>query len=183
MGLDIGSHSCDLIFAGYPRRMPAIADDAIRILLDAGLLGQKGGAGFYLHEPGAGARSQRRVNPRARQLLAARIAPAVVEISDEHIIERLMLAMIVESVHALAEGVVASAAELDRALLLGIGFPLRRGGALRHADALGAATLLARCEHYRHLGEAYAPPPLLQALARDGGRFHDEGADLSVPRT
>lgn len=183
VGLDIGSHSCDLIFAGYPERMPAIRNDAIRLLLAAGLLGQKSAAGFYLHERDAQGRLARRANPRARQLLAEHIGPATAELSDEAIIERLMLAMIVESVHALEEGVVASAAELDRALLLGIGFPPARGGALRYADALGAAWVLARCEHYRYLGEAYAAPRLLQALARRGGRFHEEDADPGVPRT
>jgi len=183
VGLDIGSHSCDLIFAGYPQRMPLIADDAIRILLGAGLLGQKSRAGFYLHDDVEGDRSQRQVNPRARHLLAERMPTATRELSDEAIIERLMLAMIVEAVHALEEGVVASAAELDRALLLGIGFPAWRGGALQHADTLGAAWVVARLEHYRHLGEAYAAPPLLQALARQGGRFHDEGAAPGAPRT
>lgn len=173
VGLDIGGHSCDLIFAGYPQRMPFIADDAIRILLGAGLLGQKSGAGFYLHEDAGDGRLPHQVNPRARQLLAAHIAPARSGLDDEAIIERLMLAMIVEAVHALEEGVVASAAELDRALMLGIGFPAWRGGALRYADELGAARVLARCEHYRHLGEAYEAPPLLRALARQGGRFHD----------
>lgn len=182
VGLDIGSHSCDLIFAGYPQRMPVIAHDAIRILLGAGLLGQKGGAGFYLHPHSDGGRGERQVNPRARQLLTRHIPAAVAELSDQAIIERLMLAMIVEAVHALEEGVVASAAELDRALLLGIGFPAWRGGALRYADELGAARVLARCEHYRHLGEAYEAPPLLRALARQGGRFHDEGADPCVPQ-
>lgn len=183
VGLDIGSHSCDLIFAGYPQRMPGIANDAIRILLAAGLLGQKSGAGFYLHETDSDGRPARQVNPAARQLLAEHIGPVTDELSDDAIIERLMLAMIVESVHALEEGVVASAAELDRALLLGIGFPAWRGGALRYADELGAARVLARCEHYRHLGDAYAPPPLLRALAREGGRFHDGGADPGDPRT
>lgn len=181
VGLDIGSHSCDLIFAGYPQRMPFIADDAIRLLLGAGLLGQKSGAGFYLHDAAGG--PDRRVNPRARELLAAHMPAAANSVSDDAIIERLMLAMIVESVHALQEGIVASAAELDRALLLGIGFPAWRGGALRYADDLGAATVIARCEHYRALGEAYAAPPLLRAMAREGRRFYGDDGYPSIERT
>lgn len=93
---------------------------------------------------------------------------------DGEILDRLMLPMIVESVHALQEQVVASAEELDRALLLGIGFPAMRGGALRHADELGAAQVVARCRRYLHLGAAYEPPRLLLEKARDGGRFHAE---------
>jgi len=173
VGLDVGSQSCDLIFAGYPQRMPGVDPDAFKLLLGEGWLGRKSGAGFYRYRLDAEGRQERTPNREARELLAARLAPGATP-DDSEIIERLMLPMIVESVHALQEQVVASAEELDRALLLGIGFPALRGGALRYADELGAAQVVARCQRYRYLGEAYAPPQLLLEKARDGGRFHAE---------
>ncbi|MFC5697452.1 3-hydroxyacyl-CoA dehydrogenase NAD-binding domain-containing protein [Pseudomonas sp. GCM10022186] len=175
VGLDVGTQSCDLIFASYPERMPALPRNAFRMLLGAGLYGQKGGAGFYLYQTGADGRPERRINPQAQRLLRERLAAEELPMDEAQIIDRLMLPMIVEAVHALQESVVTSAMELDRALSLGIGFPPLRGGALRYADELGAAEVLARCERYRHLGEAYEAPLLLRQLARDNGRFHATG--------
>ena len=172
VGLDIGTQSCDLIFASYPERMPPIECNAFRVLLDAGLYGRKSGAGFYLHQSDGDGRLVRSINPRAQQLLRERICATELQLDQAQIIERLMLPMIIEAVHTLQEGVVGCAMELDRALSLGIGFPTLRGGVLRYADELGARQVLARCEHYRHLGEAYEAPPLLVELARRDGHFH-----------
>ncbi|MBK4998757.1 hypothetical protein IAE37_001033 [Pseudomonas sp. S31] len=173
VGLDIGTLSCDLIFAGYPERMPHLPRNAFRVLLDAGLLGQKGGAGFYRYRSGEDGRLERSVNLQARQLLREQVASEALHLEDGQILDRLMLPMIIEAVHALQESVVGSAMELDRALSLGIGFPPLRGGALRYADELGAAQVVARCARYRHLGEAYEAPPLLRDLASRQGRFHE----------
>jgi 3-hydroxyacyl-CoA dehydrogenase/enoyl-CoA hydratase/3-hydroxybutyryl-CoA epimerase/enoyl-CoA isomerase len=175
VGLDVGAPSCDLIFASYPERMPALSLNAFHVLLEAGLYGQKGGAGFYLYRTDADGRPQRSVNPQARQLLRERLAAEELQLDAAQIIDRLMLPMIVESVHALQESAVASAMELDRALSLGIGFPALHGGALRYADELGAAEVVARCARYRHLGEAYEAPALLRELADRQGRFHLTG--------
>lgn len=173
VGLDTGSHVCDLIFAGYPERMPAVPGDAFKALLAEGRLGQKSGAGFYRYEAGPGGRPRKFPDPRAAELVAAaRLGPARC-FDDGEIIERLMLPLIIESIHALQEGVVASAAELDTALLLGLGFPAYLGGALVYADWLGAEHLLQRCAHYAALGPAYEAPALLRELAAHGGHFYD----------
>ena len=172
VGLDTGAHVCDVIFAGYPRRMPAVPGNALKALLAAGRLGQKNGKGFYRYEAGTGGRPARFPDPDAQALIAAARSGTAREFSDEEITERLMLALIVEAIHALEEGVVASAAELDTALLLGLGFPAYLGGALVYADWLGAAHLVSRCAHYAALGEAYRAPALLLELAVNDGRFY-----------
>jgi 3-hydroxyacyl-CoA dehydrogenase/enoyl-CoA hydratase/3-hydroxybutyryl-CoA epimerase/enoyl-CoA isomerase len=84
-----------------------------------------------------------------------------------------MLPMIVEAARALEEGVVASAAELDMALLLGLGFPAHAGGVLKYADWLGLARVVDRCDRYASLGPAYAPTPRMRAMAASGERFHE----------
>ncbi|MBK4998734.1 fatty acid oxidation complex subunit alpha FadB [Pseudomonas sp. S31] len=173
VGLDTGSHVCDLIFAGFPARMPAVPGNALKALLGAGRLGQKNGAGFYRYQAGDGGRPRKSPDLQAHAIVeAARSAPAR-HFDDVQIVERLMLALLVESIHALQEGVVASAAELDTALLLGLGFPAYLGGALAYADWLGAEHLLARCAHYADLGAAYHAPELLRELAARGKRFYD----------
>lgn len=173
VGLDTGSHVCDLIFAGYPERMSAVPGDAFKALLAEGRLGQKSGAGFYHYEAGAGGRPSKFPDARAAELIAtARPGPAR-SFTDDEIIERLMLPLIIESIHTLQEGVVASAAELDTALLLGLGFPAYLGGALVYADWLGAEHLLQRCAHYAALGPAYEAPDLLRELAASGAHFYN----------
>lgn len=174
VGLDTGAHVCDVIFAGYPERMPAVPGNAIKALLAEGRLGQKNGAGFYRYVSAAGGRPRKFSDASARALVAAQQAGGPRDFSDEEIVERLMLPLIVESIHALQEGVVATAAELDTALLLGLGFPAYLGGALVYADWLGAAYLLSRCEHHAALGEAYRAPALLRELAASDGRFYAE---------
>ncbi|SDB35001.1 fatty acid oxidation complex subunit alpha FadB [Pseudomonas sp. NFACC13-1] len=172
VGLDTGSHVCDLIFAGFPSRMTSVPGNAFKTLLADGRLGQKNGLGFYRYEPGPGGRPRKFSDERARQQIAAARPGLARHFEDDEVTERLMLALIIESIHALQEGVVASAAELDTALLLGLGFPAYLGGALVYADWLGAEHLLARCAHYVALGPAYEAPDLLRELAASGGCFY-----------
>ncbi len=56
------------------------------------------------------------------------------EFTEEEIIDRLMLPMIIETVRCLDEGIVESATEADMGLVYGVGFPPFRGGALKYAD-------------------------------------------------
>lgn len=180
VGLDVGTQSCDLIFASYPQRMPPLACNAFRLLQQQGWLGQKAGLGFYRYHTGADGRLQRSIHSEARQLLQQRLAAAPSTLSDQQILERLMLPMLVEAVHALEEGVVRTPAELDRALSLGIGFPAHRGGILRYADELGLDRVLACCRDYRYLGEAYQPPALLSELHARGEGFYPR-PDQHIP--
>lgn len=173
VGLDTGAHVCDVIFAGYPERMTPVAGNAIKVMLAAGRLGQKNGQGFYRYEAGEGGRPRKFTDPQSHALLAAVQPRDKRDFTDEEIIERLMLPLLVESILALEEGVVDSAVELDTALLLGLGFPAYLGGALVYADWLGAEHLLARCAHYAELGPAYQAPALLQQMAAQRRRFYD----------
>ena len=133
--------------------------------MEAGLLGRKGGAGFYRHW-----RGRRTLDPLAARLLrpARERRPASLEV----LAERMTLAMVNEAAHCLADGVVADAGTLDLALLYGAGFPPYRGGPLRHADALGLAKVEARLTALRaEKGERFRPAPLIEELAARGGRF------------
>src|SRR5690606_17479592 len=94
--------------------------------------------------------------------------------SDQQIVERMMLPLIFEAARCLEEGVVASAAELDMALLLGIGLPQYLGGALQYADWLGARKLIELSQQYRELGPQYEAPSSVQRMAEQNGRFYPE---------
>jgi 3-hydroxyacyl-CoA dehydrogenase/enoyl-CoA hydratase/3-hydroxybutyryl-CoA epimerase/enoyl-CoA isomerase len=83
------------------------------------------------------------------------------------IVERLLLALMLEAVRVLDEGVVGTAAEVDLGLQLGLGFPRHLGGPLHHADWLGLPEVCARAAR---AGEAV--PAALQARAARGERFY-----------
>jgi 3-hydroxyacyl-CoA dehydrogenase/enoyl-CoA hydratase/3-hydroxybutyryl-CoA epimerase/enoyl-CoA isomerase len=109
-------------------------------------------------------------------LLANIEAPALARCSDEELLERLMLPMVIEAVRCLEEGIAASAAEIDIALILGLGFPRYAGGPLKYADWLGMAYVVVRCDAYASLGPLYAPTDGMRAAARSGKTFRDPRA-------
>lgn len=176
IGIDTGSHVADMIAAGYPQRMPAIANDPLKLLLAQGRLGQKSGAGFFRYERGENGRAVKQVAPETRELLAAIQSHGARGFSDREIVDRLMLPFIVEAAHALEEGVVSSPGELDVAVLLALGCPAYIGGPLKYADWLGLDEVARRCDALRAHGAMYEPTPRMRQLAAGGGTFYAQGS-------
>ncbi len=85
--------------------------------------------------------------------------------SPGFVINRLYLPMVNEAFYVL-ESSLASAEEIDRCCLRGLGFPL---GPLAAADAFGLDILL-NCmrSFHKELGEKYRPAPLLVQLVKAG---------------
>jgi 3-hydroxyacyl-CoA dehydrogenase / enoyl-CoA hydratase / 3-hydroxybutyryl-CoA epimerase / enoyl-CoA isomerase len=166
VGMDTGSHVIDVISAGYPQRMRPPARNAIRALVQAGRLGQKSGGGFYDYDS-AGGKPKRSASAAARSVIAQVQRRAGTQLADEQVVERMMLPMLLEAIRCIEEEVVGSAAELDMAMLLGVGFPQYLGGPLQYADWLGLDQVLARCEA---LG--LEAPALLRGMAARGRRFY-----------
>lgn len=171
VGLDTGSHVNDVISAGYPERMPAPAQDALKLLASQGRFGQKSGLGFYRYEARSDGKPVRLPADDTHALLATLQAAGPRDFTPDEIVERMMLPMIVEAAHAIEEGVARSATELDRAMLLGLGFPAYAGGPLQYADWLGLQEVVARCERLHALGPAYEPTARMREMALRGERF------------
>ena len=93
------------------------------------------------------------------------------EFEAQEVIDRCMIPMVNEIARCLEEGIVASAAEADMALIMGIGFPPFRGGACRYVDQVGIANYVAMCEKYAYLGKAYEAPQLLLDMAAANKKF------------
>lgn len=172
VGMDTGSHVSDVISAGYPERMPHIEHDALRLMASQGRFGQKNGIGFYRYETDPNGKPRRSPVPESHALLASIQPQGTQDFSAQDIQDRMMLPLIVEAAHALEDGVVGSAAELDMAMLLGIGFPAYAGGPLKYADWLGLPEVVSRCERWQHLGAAYAPTPRMREMAAQGQRYY-----------
>ena len=172
VGMDVGSHVAKVISAGYPQRMTTPWQDVLSLMVEHGRFGQKTGAGFYRYEADASGRRVKQPAAESVGLISAVQPNGRRDFTDDEIVERLMLPMIIEAAIALEEGVVGSAAELDIALLLGVGFPRYAGGALRYADWLGIDRVVALSERHAHLGEPYRATPTLRRMAAAGHRFY-----------
>ncbi|MBK4738722.1 fatty acid oxidation complex subunit alpha FadB [Noviherbaspirillum pedocola] len=172
VGMDTGSHVSDVISAGYPERMPPLARDALRLMVEHERYGQKNGIGFYRYELDPAGKPRKHVAEDTAALLATIQPHGRCELSHTEIVERMMLPLMVEAAHALEEEVVATPAELDMALLLGIGFPKYLGGALKYADWLGLEAVVRRCDHYAHLGKHYQATTRMRTMASNGSRYY-----------
>ncbi len=90
---------------------------------------------------------------------------------------RLLLAMTNEAVIALQEG-VASAADIDLAMMAGIGYPKKKEGPLHFADELGIDQVLHELEDFAGtLGPRFWPAPMLRRMVDAGftGRMAGRG--------
>ena len=105
-------------------------------------------------------------------MLTAGQDPQGAEISDEEIIDRMMVPMIIETARCLEEGIVETANEADMGLIMGIGFPPFRGGALKLADRQGLATLCDKADRFSHLGKLYEPTESMRDMAAKGATYY-----------
>jgi 3-hydroxyacyl-CoA dehydrogenase/enoyl-CoA hydratase/3-hydroxybutyryl-CoA epimerase len=86
----------------------------------------------------------------------------------------MIFAMVNEAAMILDEKIVASAAELDLAMIMGTGFPPFRGGLLRYADKLGVPYIVARLDDLaqKH-GKRFLATAPLRRLAEGDGKFYE----------
>jgi len=172
IGLDTGSHVNDVISAGYPEHMPELKLDALRLLASRGRYGQKNGIGFYRYQSDASGKPKRYLAEDTHALLAEVQPQGRRTFSDQEIVERMMLPLIIEAARALEAGVVGSPAELDMALLLGLGFPAYLGGALKYADWLGLREVVRASVRYQHLGPEYQATERMREMAANEQRYY-----------
>jgi 3-hydroxyacyl-CoA dehydrogenase/enoyl-CoA hydratase/3-hydroxybutyryl-CoA epimerase/enoyl-CoA isomerase len=172
VGIDTASHVNDVISAGYPDRMPPLENDALRLMAQHKRFGQKNGIGFYRYESDPNGKPKKLPAIDTHELLSAVQPHGCKEFSDTEIVERMMLPVIIEAAYALEEGVVATPAELDMALLLGVGFPKYLGGALKYADWIGLAKVVELADKYAYLGKAYQATPRMREMAAHGRTYY-----------
>ena len=143
------------------------------LLVEAGRLGQKTSRGAFDYMPGS--RRPARAPEVEALLLAESLRLGVPRrvIADDEIATRCVFALINEGAQLLAEGIAASAGDIDAIWCNGYGFPRARGGPLFYADTLGPSLVL---QGIRQLGELHGarywtPSPLLVEIAGRGEKF------------
>jgi 3-hydroxyacyl-CoA dehydrogenase/enoyl-CoA hydratase/3-hydroxybutyryl-CoA epimerase/enoyl-CoA isomerase len=147
---------------------------ALDVMFDAKRYGQKNGLGFYKYETDPKGKPKKTPDPESYELLKAAQPKGPADMSEEEIVDRHMLPMIIETVRCLDDGIVETPTEADMGLVYGVGFPPFRGGALKYADTIGLKTILEKCEKYAHLGKLYQPTDSMKKMAAEGKTFYSK---------
>ena len=167
VGIDVSSHAGASLHGALGDRLtPA---PALLELGRTGRLGKKGGLGFYRYEDGKDKGIDDSIYAELPSVPTpgASEAGTIAGADGERVVRRrLVLAMINEAARILGDGIAASAADVDLAMIMGTGFPPFRGGLLRFADTLHPRGLVDRLEQLAEVhGERFTPAPTLVRLA------------------
>jgi 3-hydroxyacyl-CoA dehydrogenase len=139
-----------------------------------GRLGRRSGSGWYAYPEGGG---KPQPDPEIGTLLArhaARHGLRQRQIEDDEVRDRLILAMVNEGARLIDEGIVAGPAEIDVALVHGIGFPAHLGGPMWWADGQGLDGIVATLSRFMvdQGGDLWQPAAGLMQRAAQGRSFY-----------
>lgn len=164
VGIDVAAKVAGILTEAFGDRMTK--SSVVEKLYADGRYGKKNGKGLYRYEGG----KRKGPDPAVYGILGVRSPhPA----DAKQVVERMVLAMINEAALILDEKLVASAGELDLAMIMGTGFPPFRGGLLRYADALGTPYILARLDELStSAGPRFRASAPLKRLAQNDGKFY-----------
>ena len=170
VGMDTADHAASVMADGIPERMAKVENDPVTLLFKEERLGQKNAKGFYNFSKDKRGKPKKDAAPEAYELIKPHQAE-VSEFSSEEIIARLMIPMANEAIRCLEEGIVASAAEADMALIYGLGFPPFRGGIFRYIETMGLANFVELADKYAHLGPIYQITDGVRQMAAEGKSY------------
>lgn len=159
LGFDVCREVVNALLDAYGSRMePAEIWERLYTLKRYGV---KAGAGFYLY----GERAGKEDRELAKVLQGLRGKPHA---AGEFSANRIVLPMVNEAIRCLEEH-VCTAADVDLAVVAGLGFPQAKGGILHYADELGLQVVLTELERLVKLhGERFWPAPLLKRKVAAG---------------
>ncbi len=126
IGFDIALHASNVMSDAFPQRL--VQSTLIEELMGSGLLGKKGGIGFYTY-----ADKRETLNTDINDFREKHDFHH----EEERIIKRLIWPMISEAALCLDEKIIDSPQVVDTGMIFGTGFPPFRGGLLRYADSVG----------------------------------------------
>ena len=171
VGIDTGVHASKIMAEAFPDRMAYSSKTILEVMYENKRFGQKNGLGFYEYEIDKKGKPVKKVNPAVYELIKPMVKKQI-EITDEEIVMRMMIPMIVESSRCLEDKIVESPVEVDMGLLLGLGFPPFRAGALKYADTIGMKKLEEESKKYSSIGHLYDFTPFMKGLAAENKTYY-----------
>ena len=172
VGIDTAFHAGGVMAEGFPDRMSQGVQTIISKMFEQEWFGQKNEKGFYIHTKDKKGKPKKEANPEIDDFLRYLEVGSGEGISDEDIIDRMMLPMLMESSRCLEDQIVQTPVEVDMGVVYGLGFPPFRGGIFRWADSVGLSDLLQSAEKRKSLGKVYEPTEQIKKMAKDGMLFH-----------
>lgn len=173
VGIDTAHHADSVMAAGFPDRMAHAGTNAIDRMFERKRYGQKNGKGFYRYAEDRKGKPLKLEDEEVGRLLAD-VVGSPREFSDETIVERMMIPLCIEAVRCLEEHIAGSPAEVDMALVYGIGFPPFRGGVFHYLDRIGMQAFCTMAAQYADLGPLYTPTPNMLERATTGERYQPQ---------
>jgi 3-hydroxyacyl-CoA dehydrogenase/enoyl-CoA hydratase/3-hydroxybutyryl-CoA epimerase/enoyl-CoA isomerase len=173
VGIDTSHHASAVLAKEFPDRMTYSYKTAVDMMYEGQRFGQKNGKGFYQYVADKKGAPKKEFDPSVAELIKPLMQGNLgATITDQEIVERMMLPMVIECSRCLEEKIVATSVETDLALIYGLGFPPFRGGALRYADSIGLKALCEIAGKYQSLGKLYEPTAQMKALAQENKGFY-----------
>jgi 3-hydroxyacyl-CoA dehydrogenase len=159
VGIDVGVHTFPIMHEAYGERFPV--PRLFERLYKAGRLGAKSGKGIY---------ADGKVDGEFCEIIKEIQNETGVR-NTEFSAERLILRQVNEAIYCVQEK-IATAEDIDRAMVLGTGFPTDEkgvGGPLRWADDHGLEWVLEKLNHFKDtLGPRFWPHFLLKQYVAAG---------------
>ena len=171
VGIDTAHHAQTVMAEGFPERMAGQGEAGVSLMFKEQRFGQKNKRGFYTYEKDKKGRLQKHLDPSLMEKMAGLCAKPQI-ISDEQIIDYLMIPLCLEVARCLEENIIASPAEADLALVYGIGFPPFLGGALKYMDTLGLQSFCDKADALVAVSPLYLVPPQMREMAAQGETFY-----------
>ena len=142
-------------------------------LCETGRFGQKTGAGWYDYKPGDRVAHPSKLVDDMIVAYSKEQGATRRKISDDEIVERLVLSLVNEGALILEEGIASKASDIDMVYLTGYGFPLHRGGPMLYADTVGLYNVERAMRKYaaQPNGDAWKPAARVTELAAAGRGF------------
>ncbi|MFN2443719.1 MAG: 3-hydroxyacyl-CoA dehydrogenase NAD-binding domain-containing protein [Thermoanaerobaculia bacterium] len=167
VGIDVAGKAALVMGEAFGDRMPP--SPLVEKLLADKRFGKKNGRGVYQWKEG----KRGDPDPAVYPLLGVSSPRAG---SSDDMVDRMVFVMINEASRILEEGVAASAADVDLAMIMGTGFPPFRGGLVRYADRIGVGFVAQKLKDLaaRH-GERFNPSPAMEKLVASGKGFYARG--------
>ena len=171
VGIDTCVHASQVMASAFPERMKVDFKSPAEVLFEAKRFGQKNEIGFYKYITDKKGRPQKQPDPSISDLFSSYEQQDKL-CDDSEIIDRLMIPMALEVVRCLDENIVASPAEADIALIMGIGFPPFHGGICRYLDNIGIKSFVDNAKKYSNFGPQFEIPESLIEMARTNKSFY-----------